>query len=88
MNEYVLAEFIVDSNESHVLLLIKLKELGNDFQQIDSSEEQDEDGREAIIFRGRMESTIASVIKLHDAFLSERMRISYIPDELKNKYRK
>ena len=88
MNEYVLVEFVVETTEDHVLLWKKLKELGDDFQYVVTSDEQDEDGRDAVIVNGRMESKIASLIKLQDAFLSERMRISYIPDELKNKYRK
>ncbi len=91
MNEYVLVEFL-SSSEDRSRLIGKLRALGEDFQFIndDTEFELDDDGASQSWYRisGRISSMYASVIKLRDPFLSERMRISYIPEDLKDKYRK
>lgn len=92
MNEYVLIEFIAEQPTEARLLLEKLLALGEDFKLIGTSDEneEDEDGNYSSWVRvsGKISSAYASVIKLQDPFLAERMRISYIPDNLKNMYRK
>lgn len=92
MNEFVLVEFIASYPDDSDLLLSKLGALGKDFVTIKESDEfdEDEDGHrdEWLRVTGMISSMYASVIKLQDPFLAERMRISYIPSELKDKYRK
>jgi len=92
MNEYVLVEFIAGVPDESRLLIEKLKALGEDFQFAikEISDETDEDGNysEWITVTGKISSQYASIIKLQDPFLAERMRISYIPSELKDKYRR
>jgi hypothetical protein len=92
MNEYVLVEFIAERHSDSAVLLGKLNGLGEDFILIrdEVEREADEDGlyQEWIRVTGKISSAYASVIKLRDPFLADRMRISYIPDDLKNKYRR
>lgn len=90
MNEYVHVEFIAKDDEVDVLVE-KIEGLGENFQPIsDLGDYINKDFSIGNWFRisGRISSEYASIIKLQDAFLSDRMRISYISDELKNKYRK
>ena len=64
---------------------MKLESIG-DFELIKSDYIwQDADN----VFRlsGKINSATATMIKLQDPFLAEHMRISYIPEDLKNKYR-
>lgn len=92
MNEYVLVEFIAGIPDESKKLIDMLRDLGEDFIYVgsDSSSESDEDGNhsEWITVRGKISSAYATVIKLQNPFLAERMRISYIPSELKDKYRR
>lgn len=92
MNESVLIEFIAEYPDDSDLLLSKLKDLGIDFVLLreDDEHEEDEFGarNEWLRVTGMITSVYASVIKLRDPFLAERMRISYISDELKDRYRK
>lgn len=92
MNEIILVEFIASYPDDHELLLSKLRDMGKDFvtiEEIDEFEEDNDGGRnEWIRVSGMISSIYASVIKLQDPFLAERMRISYIPKELKDKYRR
>jgi len=92
MKEYVLVEFIAGQPHEANLLRQRLLNLGDDFVLIKTSDESetDEDGNYAEWERvqGKISSMYASVIKLQDPFLAERMRISYIPDDLKDKYRR
>jgi len=92
MKEYVLVEFLAVEEDRNTLIK-KLHDLGEDFQftKDDFEFETDDAGlSHSNWYRisGRISSMYASVIKLQDSFLAERMRISYIPDELKEKYRK
>lgn len=46
-------------------------------------------GYDPVTFVGcKMDAQYATIIKMSDPFLAERMRISYISDELKDRYRK
>lgn len=91
MKEFVLVEFFVKAEEK-LILMEKLDNLEDDFEPLktDYEWEGDTDGYVDRWYRisGRINSTYATVIKLQDPFLSEHMRISYIPEDLKNKYRK
>jgi hypothetical protein len=40
------------------------------------------------VFGCRMEAQLATLISMQNKYLSDRMAISYISDDLKNKYRK
>lgn len=92
MKEYVLVEFLALKPNDSKILLEKLLALGDDFiflRALNDSEEIDEDGNYCEWFRinGKISSVYATLVKLKDPFLAERMRISYIPDELKDRYR-
>jgi len=89
MKEYVLVEFLASFGEGGILQA-KLGALGDDFVMIKDDYEydvEDDSGLNWIRVSGKISSMYASVIKLQDPFLAERMRISYIPEDLKDKYR-
>lgn len=92
MNEYVFVEFIAERNGDSAILFGKLYALDEDFIPLkeEIKREGDEDGlsQEWVRVHGKINASYASVIKLQDPFLADRMRISYIPDDLKNKYRR
>jgi pyridoxal/pyridoxine/pyridoxamine kinase len=84
MNEYVLVEFIVDDTDRG-LLIEKLREI--DYELISSGfSGMPADWWYKIV--AKIKSTDATAIKLQDPFLADRMRISYISSELKDRYRK
>ncbi len=93
MNEYVLVEFLIEAlfNEQNSIRE-KLNALGDDYVEtsVTVDSEIDEDGVQTLWTRhtGKIHSGTAAILKLRDPFLAERMRISYISDDLKNKYRK
>ena len=91
MKELVFVEFLFQDHEIDKGLAL-LKSLGEDFIMIKNDVEWDyEDPDAADLYRrvqGRINSMTASVLKLQHPFLAEKMRISYISDELKNKYRR
>ena len=89
MKEYVLCEFLIEaSNMEHFKIL---HDLDPDFiiTDINSEFEIDENDNSSTWTRisGKINSEFATMLKLRHADLAERMRISYIPDELKDKYR-
>ena len=92
MNEYVFVEFLAGKHDESARLCNELTQLGSEFVLINilHENEQDEDGNfaEWLRIEGKMNSQYASVLKLQNVFLAERMRVSYIPEELKNKYRR
>jgi hypothetical protein len=93
MNEYVLVEFLAREGDDTMTLIKKLDALGEDFIQIRAMATEWKTDPGGLSYRwinvgGKINSTYASVIKLQDPFLADRMRISYISDELKNMYRK
>lgn len=90
MKEYVLAEFLFTLDE-YPLELGKLMGLGDDFKLIKCDDEFDEDD-DGLRFdykrvSGKINTMTASVIKLQNPALAGKMRISYISEELKDKYR-
>lgn len=90
MKEYVLVEFIAEG-EDRATLVAKLALLGDDFIELKNEYEYEHDEFATTTWdrvTGKISSIYASVIKLRDPFLADRMRISYIPDELKDKYRR
>lgn len=93
MNEFVLVEFVTEFGEESNLLRDKLLALGYDFQMLKDEYEYETDTEYNAInswtrISGRINAMRASMIKLQDPFLAERMRISYISDDLKDRYRK
>jgi len=91
MKEYVLVEFIFTDEEAKSEIS-KLTTLGEDFTFIRSHYEYEDDNdgnrEEYIRVSGRINSMTASVIKLQNPTLAGKMRISYIPEDLKDKYRR
>lgn len=88
MNEFVLVEFIAIYPFESDLLLSRLRNLRyEDFIIIKEDDESEGERKEWLRVTAKINSTYATMIKLQDPFLAERMRISYIPTELKNKYR-
>lgn len=90
MNEFSLVEFFAAADDVEELKT-RLYNLGDDLEIIDyNSEYETEEGMFYGFLRisGRINTATASVVRLSDPFLSDRMRISYIPNELKDKYRK
>lgn len=89
MNECVFVEFIAQGEDIY-RLIEKIDQLGNDFIPINKDHHLYHDitigGWSRI--SGSMSSAYALCIKLKDPFLAERMRISYIPDDVKDEYRK
>lgn len=72
--------------------LCKLTELGDDFRLINCSPEYEE-GEAGLRFdymrvSGKINTMVASLIKLQNPTLAGKMRISYISEELKDKYRR
>lgn len=92
MNEYVLVEFLAGIPNEEALLDKCIEEMGPDFVYLNKvyESEHDEDGNYAdwVRVQGKISSQYASILKLQSPFLAERMRISYISEELKSKYRK
>jgi len=85
MNEFVFVEFLFEiHNTTKGDTLIY--ELGNDFVPINSGNEWGV-SRPYYSVSGRICSETATAIKLSNKFLSDRMRISYIPENLKDQYR-
>ncbi len=82
MNEFVYVEFLIE-DELFSKHYTPLHDLGDDFRQIGWPYSE---GR-YIRITGNINSMAASILKLSNPFLAERMRISHIPDSLKNKYR-
>lgn len=90
MKEFILVEFLV-KDEDYLDFLNTLADLGNDFELLKSDTEYDTGLGSTTAFHtfyrisGKMNSMTASMFKLKH---QEAMRISYIPEDLKDKYRK
>ena len=85
MKEYVFVEFVFGADEEpHVHEI--LRTLGTDFEIIGSNATVTSTNRTTYV-AGKIHSAAATALKLCDPFLADRMRISYISDELKDKYR-
>ena len=93
MKEYVLVQFVAKGEDVHTLM-DKLKDLGDDYLPLATyTETEDEfdfgfNSDDSITVSGKISSAYATLIKLQDPFLADRMQVSYIPEELKDKYRK
>lgn len=94
MKEFIFVEFLFTLDE-HEFELSKLKSLGEDFQFI-KNEYEGEIDTDYIPFAqekymrvyARINSMTASIVKLQNPVLAEKMRISYISESLKDKYRR
>lgn len=63
--------------------------LGDDFEMIESSIEYGSgDAEDYQRTCGKINAATATALKLSNHFLADRMRVSYINEGLKNKYRK
>jgi len=86
MKEYVLVEFVAEGSERDILLA-KLELLEDEFKMQEECAYTHSSPSPIYYITGKICAQYASIIKLRDPFLAERMRISYIPDELKDKFR-
>jgi hypothetical protein len=96
-NEYILVEFVAKSEDAD-LLHEKLERYAKSgvLQIIHPNRKRymKTDTNVTMTWVGITSASVkitpqdASILKLQDPFLAERMRISYISDEIKNKYRK
>lgn len=91
MKEYVFAEFLFTSDE-YTSELHKLISLGDDFVFL-NVEYEFEDSTDGTVERymrlsAKINSGVATIIKLTKPDLAGKMRVSYISDDLKDKYRK
>ena len=88
MKEYIYVEFLITWTEKETLFE-ELDKLGDDFRWIGHKYRPtyETSFKECWAISGEINSQYASVIKLQNPFLSDRMKISYITDELKDKYR-
>lgn len=92
MKEYIHAQFYA-AGEDVSVLKDKLKNLGDDWRPLATYTESDDnfsfdDNPSSITVGGQIHSACATLIKLQDPFLADRMQVSYITNELKDKYRK
>lgn len=87
MNEFVLVQFYLEKEleESSRAVLKSLCE----FEPLPNSRSEfyDNTRRPWVLFAGRMEAQAATILKLRAPDLAERMVVSYVPDNLKDKYR-
>ena len=86
MKEYVLVEFVAEGTERDILA-DKLEAIKDEFI-LDRECSYTQSSSPIYFFTGKICSQYASIIKLKDPFLAERMRVSYIPDEMKDVYRR
>jgi len=88
MNEFVYVEFLFDMPDAQ-LGSIELRKLGSDFELLDTKEELGDNYNyfNKQIYRGKISSETATLIKLGNPLLAKHMHISYISEDLKNKYR-
>lgn len=82
MKESILVEFIAPLKERQKLIETVISAAPNFIKENGVT-----DINNFVVISGKMNSEEASVLKLQNAFLADRMKIYYIPDELKNKYR-
>lgn len=87
MNEFLYVEFIFNGTIEGSAGMDRLSSLGEDFNYINDSFPGELDKSVNHVIYGKIKSQTATVIKLSDKFLADRMHISYISDTLKDKYR-
>jgi hypothetical protein len=92
MSEYVFVEFRCDPKDVEELHN-RILALDEDFVLLTTTHSVDHsfDKRArkwSVHIEGKIREEYATVLKLQDHFLAERMRVSSIADDLKNKYRR
>ena len=90
MKEFVLVEFLFEISEYDEGYAL-LESLGDDFLLVHIRDEWERSEELPETYKrvtGKINSMTASMIKLQAPQLAGKMRISYIPDDLKNKYRR
>lgn len=89
MNEYIFCEFLIEDVDTELTTGLHdiLESIGEDFLVISRYRWIDDEDGEYLKISGRLNSRYATILKLQYPELAKRMRISYIPDEMKNKYR-
>ena len=86
--EFIFAEFIFENDQMSQegsRLLEKLEKEGKLFILINHVSDAN---NTPFLVQAKIEPILATILKLQYPLLSERMRISYISDDLKNRYRK
>jgi hypothetical protein len=87
--EFILAQFVLQPDDFRLFLRLRAYEKQGNLVIINHDQSsQILNGITCPIVDVKIEPSFATLLKLKDAELAERMRISYISDELKNKYRK
>lgn len=91
MNEFVFVEFLFETSVA-MQGADEVVALGKDFIRVNSEVKWGEHStfgytQEYQCIRGKINAAAATAIKLGNKFLADRMHISYIPSELKDKYR-
>lgn len=87
MNETVLVQFYLEKEIEDGAKDI-LKHSCNFLPLENSRCEFHANGKSWVMFAGRMDAQAATILKLRSPDLAERMVVSYVPDKLKDKYRK
>ncbi len=90
MNEFIYVDFLFRQGDA-MRAADEIRNLGDDFRLLSSEADYELYNSDdmLIYFRisGEINSSAATMIKLNNKFLADHMRISYIPDKLKDKYR-
>jgi len=86
MKNYIFIEFVFSRLEANQVYA-EIKELGNDFVIGDRVVKSGYCIDDHCVISGAINSATATMLKLSNPFLANRMNISYISDELKDKYR-
>lgn len=85
MKDTLLAEFVCDDNEERSIILDTLGSVNeNDIKILKGHVSYEH----PIFVQVEMSPEIATIIKLKFPYLSERMRIFHISNEIKDKYRR
>lgn len=84
MNDSIFVEFVFTNTESEKVYG-ELATLGEDLNLTKSFHTHN--NVVYVYLTGKINSNTATVIKLGSSILSDKMRVSYISNELKNKYR-
>lgn len=91
MRERILVEFLVSSEEAGQLRS-KLQEFEDDLVIIDSRDkfegENDQFTGVWVRISASISSELLTILKIRDPFIASHMHISYIPDNIKDRYRR
>lgn len=88
MKEFVFVQFLIEPDKVRECMST-LTQLGDDFQLTNKDEEYGAIpyGSVLVMIEGKISSESATLLKLSNQYLTDRMRISTISEELKNRYR-